>query len=74
MNKKHHEPLNEKAAPVQVMIEIMIELARYACMYMNLSVHVSLACLKMQCWFVGRRQSIFDVAHGRCRFGESALC
>ena len=57
----------------------MIGLARYACMYMNLSMQVSLASLVC----IGRRQSIFvrdvkvsfvgriissDVARGRRRF------
>ena len=64
----------ESWAKAYACMHTMMELARYACMYMNFSVHVSLACLKVQCWFVGRRQSIFDVAHGRCRFDESALC
>ena len=66
-------------------MHIMIALARYACM----SMQVSLACLQMHFLFLGRRQSIFaravtvsivrriissDVARGRRRYDESALC
>ena len=66
-----------------IYVNSMSELARYAVMYMNLSMQVSLACLQMQCQFVERRQVIFvrdvklslagriissDVVRGRRRF------